>query len=149
MPPNAISVPQLVKETGVTDVTLYKWRKEYNDRGIAVPADNSNPENWSAGDKLAVIVETMPLNEAELSEYCRSKGLYAEQVEQWKQIALTGFQTKPQITKQNSLAHKKDQKKIKRLESELNRKEKALAETAALLVLSKKCQAIWGENEED
>ena len=119
MPPNAISVPQLVKETGVSDVTLYKWRKEYNDKGIAVPADNSNPENWSAGDKLAVIVETMSLNKAELSEYCRSKGLYAEQIEQWKQAALTGFQTNSQLNKHNSREHKKDQKKIKRLESEL------------------------------
>jgi len=71
MPPNAVSVPQLVKETGVADVTLYKWRKEYRDQGIAVPADSRNPENWSAEDKLAVVVETMPLNAAELSEYCR------------------------------------------------------------------------------
>ena len=149
MPPNAISVPQLVKETGVADVTLYKWRKEYRDQGIAVPADSSNPENWSAEDKLAVVVETMPLNEAELSEYCRSKGLYTEQIEQWKQAALTGYQSNVQVAKQRTRDHKKDQKKIKQLEAELKRKEKALAETAALLVLSKKCQAIWGESEED
>ncbi len=149
MPPNAVSVPDLVKETGVTDSTLYNWRKEYRNQGVAVPADNSNPENWSAEDKLAVIVETMPLNEVELSEYCRSKGLYAEQVEQWKQAALTGCQSKTHVVKQRVHDHKKDQKKIKKLEAELTRKEKALAETAALLVLSKKCQAIWGENEED
>ena len=149
MPPNAVSVPQLVKETGVADVTLYKWRKEYRDQGIAVPADSSNPENWSAEDKLAVVVETMPLNEAELSEYCRSKGLYTEQIEQWKQAALTGYQSNVQVAKQRAREHKKDQKKIKQLEAELKRKEKALAETAALLVLSKKCQAIWGESEED
>ena len=149
MPPNAISVPQLVKETGVADVTLYKWRKEYRDQGIAVPADSSNPENWSAEDKLAVVVETIPLNEAELSEYCRSKGLYTEQIEQWKQAALTGYQSNVQVAKQRTRDHKKDQKKIKQLEAELKRKEKALAETAALLVLSKKCQAIWGESEED
>ena len=149
MPPNAVSVPQLVKETGVTDVTLYKWRKEYRDKGIAVPADSSNPEKWSAEDKLAVVVETMPLNEAELGGYCRSKGLYTEQIEQWKQAALTGYQNNAQVAKQRVHDHKKDQKKIKRLEAELNRKEKALAETAALLVLSKKCQAIWGESEED
>ena len=135
MPPNAISVPQLVKETGVADVTLYKWRKEYRDQGIAVPADSSNPENWSAEDKLAVVVETMPLNEAELSEYCRSKGLYTEQIEQWKQAALTGYQSNVQVAKQRTRDHKKDQKKIKQLEAELKRKEKALAETAALLVL--------------
>ncbi len=149
MPPNAVSVPKLAKETGVTDTTLYNWRKEYRNKGVAVPADNSNPDHWSAEDKLAVVFETMPLNEAELGEYCRSKGLYAEQIEQWKQAALTGYQNTVQVTRQISHDHKKDQKKIKRLEAELNRKEKALAETAALLVLSKKCQAIWGETEED
>lgn len=149
MPPNAVSVPQLVKETGVADVTLYKWRKEYRNKGVVVPADNSKPENWSAEDKLAVVVETMPLNEADLGEYCRSKGLYAEQIEQWKQAALSGYQSHVQIEKQTATAHKKDQKKIKKLEADLRRKEKALAETAALLVLSKKCQAIWGESEED
>ncbi|MDX2504732.1 MAG: hypothetical protein QNL62_09685 [Gammaproteobacteria bacterium] len=57
----------------MADVTLYKWRKEYRDQGIAVPADSSNPENQSAEYKLAVVVETMPLNEVELGEYCRSK----------------------------------------------------------------------------
>ena len=43
MPPNPVSVSQLVKETGVSDVTLYKWRKDYRNRGIAVPADSRNP----------------------------------------------------------------------------------------------------------
>ncbi len=81
MPPNAVSFPQFVKETGAADVTLYKWRKEYRDKGVAVPADSSHPENWSAGYKLAVIVETMPLNETELSEYCHTKGLYARTLE--------------------------------------------------------------------
>jgi transposase-like protein len=54
MPPNAVSVPQLCKETGVSDVTLYKWEKEYRNKGIAVPGDNSKPDDWTAEDKLAV-----------------------------------------------------------------------------------------------
>ena len=114
-----------------------------------MPADSSNPESWSSEDKLAVVFETMPLNEADLSEYCRSKGLYAEQIEQWKQAALSGYQRPAQKTKHKAHDHKKEQKKIKKLEAELRRKEKALAETAALLVLSKKCQAIWGVSEEN
>jgi len=149
MPPNPISVPQLSKDTGVADVTLYKWRNQYRNKGIAVPADNSKPENWSAEDKLAVVVETMALNQADLGEYGRSKGLYPEQIEQWKQAALTGYQSHVQIERHKTSQHKKDLQKIKKLEAELRRKEKALAETAALLVLSKKCQAIWGESEED
>jgi transposase-like protein len=147
MPPNPVSVSQVVKETGVSDVTLYKWRKDYRNRGIAVPADSSNPENWSSEDKLAVVIETAAMNEMQLSEYCRSKGLYAEQIEQWKTAALSGYQHNEQVEKEKARNRQDDKKKIRQLESELRRKEKALAETAALLVLSKKCEAIWGDEE--
>jgi transposase len=149
MPPNPVSVPQLCKETGVSDVTLYKWRKDYKNRGIAVPGDHSKPENWAAEDKLAVIIETAGLNIAQLSEYCRSRGLYPEQVDQWKTAALSGYQHNAQVEEEKIRSRREDRKQIKRLESELRRKEKALAETAALLVLSKKCEAIWGVSEED
>jgi transposase-like protein len=147
MPPNPASVAQLVKETGVSDVTLYKWRKDYRNRGLAVPADNSNPENWSAEDKLAVVIETATLNEAQLSEYCRSKGLYAEQIEQWKAAAMSGYQHHEQVEKEKGRSRQEDKKQIRKLETELRRKDKALAETAALLVLAKKCEAIWGDEE--
>lgn len=147
MPPNPVSVSQLVKETGVSDVTLYKWRKDYRNRGIAVPGDNSNPENWSSEDKLAVVIETAAMNEVQLGEYCRSKGLYAEQIEQWKAAALSGYQHSEQVEKDKTRSRQHDKKKIRQLESDLRRKEKALAETAALLVLSKKCEAIWGDEE--
>jgi transposase-like protein len=80
MAPNPTPVSQLVKETGVSDVTLYKWRKDYRNRGLAVPADSSKSENWSAEDKLAVVIESAALNEARLSEYCRGIGLYIERV---------------------------------------------------------------------
>ncbi len=147
MPPNPVPVPQLVKETGVSDVTLYKWRKDYRNRGVAVPADNSNPENWSAEDKLAVVIETAAMNEVQLSEYCRSKGLYAEQIEQWKVAALSGYQHHEQTEKEQARSRQEDKKQIRKLESELRRKEKSLAETAALLVLAKKCEAIWGDED--
>ncbi|TKB05461.1 transposase, partial [Desulforhopalus sp. IMCC35007] len=91
MPPNPKSIRQLCGETGVSDVTLYKWRKSYRDKGVAVPGDKSKPENWSAGDKLAVVIETASFNEVELSEYCRSRGLYREQISRWKIEALSGY----------------------------------------------------------
>ncbi|WP_158413448.1 transposase, partial [Haliea salexigens] len=47
MPPNAQSVAQVSRDLGVSDVSLYNWRNQYRDRGNAVPADPSNPENWS------------------------------------------------------------------------------------------------------
>jgi len=149
MPPNAVSVSKLVKETGVSDVTLYKWRKDYRNQGIAVPADKSKPDQWAAEDKLAVVIETASLNEVKLSEYCRRKGLYPEQISEWKISALSGYQDSRQMNKEKARFQHQDKKKIKLLESELRRKEKSLAEAATLLVLSKKCEAIWGVNEED
>lgn len=149
MPPNPVPVSQLVEETGVSDVTLYKWRKQYRERGFAVPADDTNPDNWKPEDKLAVVIETAAMNEVELGEYCRSKGLYPEQVQRWKRSALMGYQRTDQVDQTVSRNRKEDKQEIKKLKSQLRRKEKALAETAALLVLSKKSRAIWGEPEED
>ena len=148
MPPNAISVQALKRETGVSDVTLYKWRNEYRNKGNAVPGDDINPEKWGARDKLAVVIETAAFNESELGEYCRKKGLYPEQVLRWKEAALKGYDSDEKIQQQQASSRKDDRLKIKKLESELRRKEKALAETATLLVLRKKANAIWGEEED-
>ena len=89
------------------------------------------------------------MNEAELSEYCRSKGLYPEQVAEWKASCMQANASTQEITKANRVQAKQDEKRIKKLESELRRKDKALAETAALLVLQKKARALWGESEDD
>jgi transposase len=79
----------------------------------------------------------------------RKTGLYKEQIEQWKIAALSGYQNSIQAKKYKTKIQREDRNKIKKLERELNRKDKALAETASLLVLSKKWNAIWEENEDD
>jgi transposase-like protein len=78
MPPYNTSIPELAKETGICGATLYNWRKQARLEGYAVPADGKNPEKWSSADKFAVVVETASMNEAELGEYCRQKGLHAD-----------------------------------------------------------------------
>lgn len=147
MPPNPVPVSQLSRETGVSDVSLYKWRNDYRNRGNAVPGKSGRPEEWSAEDKLGVVIETAAMNEAQLGAYCRSKGLYAEQIKQWKESALSGYRRSEQVMKEKARSRQEDKKKIRTLESELRRKDKALAEAAALLVLAKKCEAIWGDGE--
>lgn len=145
MAPNAISVAQLSRDTGVSEGTLYNWRNAYCRQGVAVPADPSNPESWSGENKLAVVVETAALNETELAEYCRKKGLYPEQVEHWREAAILGNARQDQLDRAARKAIQQERKRIKCLEQELQRKNKALAETAALLVLRKKAEAIWGD----
>ena len=149
MPPQNMSAMGLSEQTGIPYQTLYSWRKQAKDKGCAVPGNNKNPENWSSSDKFAIVLETASLNEAEVGEYCRKKGLYAEQIQQWKQACLNANATQSESNKADKERSKYDKKKIKTLERELNRKEKALAETAALLVLQKKARELWGESEDD
>lgn len=153
MPPNNVPVSQLVRETGISDATLYTWRKLAVSKGAPVPGDGRKPDQWTAENKLAVIIETAALNEAELAEYCRKKGLFVEQIQQWKAVFINGASvlSDKQAHSRRALSdeHKRDKKTIRKLERELNRKDKALAETAALLVLTKKAQEIWGVTEDD
>jgi hypothetical protein len=88
------------------------------------------------------------MNESELSAYCRKKGLYAEQVDAWKWSCIDGNVNGVERERAVKAQTRGDKRRIKLLERELRRKEKALAETAALLVLRKKAQAIWGEDED-
>lgn len=153
MPPNNISIAQLARDTGITDATLYTWRKHAKNQGMPVPGDGKNPDQWKPENQLAVIIETAALNEAEMAEYCRKKGLFSEQIKQWKTAFINGRSTRiesqPDMRKSLSDERKKDKLQIKKLERELNRKDKALAETAALLVLTKKAREIWGVPEDD
>lgn len=149
MPPENIPVPELVQETGISDVTLYHWRKQARAKGLVVPGNGRNPENWSPEDKFAVVLETAVMNEAELSEYCRKKGLFAEQVAVWKENCLRGNAFANDQSKATQKQARLVNKEIKQLKRELRRKDRALAETAALLALRKKMRAIWGEDEDE
>lgn len=149
MPPHNTPISELVAETGISDVTLYTWRKQARVEGIAVPADGKNPEKWSSEDKFAIVLEAASLNEAELAEYCRRKGLYVEQIAAWRKACLQANADSAAQAKARREQSKQDRKQIKKLEQELRRKDKALAEAAALLVLQKKAQAIWGDGEDE
>jgi transposase len=149
MPPENTPVPVLVEETGISGVTLYHWRKQARARGLVVPGDGRNPENWSSEDKFSVVLETATLNEAEVAEYCRKKGLFAEQIGAWKENCLQGNTSADQLSRSARKEVQKARNENKQLKRELRRKDKALAETAALLVLRKKMHAIWGEDEDE
>ena len=90
-------------------------------------------------------METALLSEVELAEYCRSKGLYVEQVIAWKDACMqaNGGVAEQAGRLQKELRQK--ERECKQLTQELRRKDAALAETAALLVLRKKANAIWGD----
>jgi transposase-like protein len=148
LPPLNMSVAELSRQENISHVTLYAWRKQLRKRGHVVPGSQLSPELWSAEARFAVVVETATLSEVELNEYCRKKGLFPEQVKAWKEACLNS--QRPAATKSSrSPAEREetrqDKKRIRSLEKELQRKERALAEAAALLVLRKKLNAFWDE----
>jgi transposase-like protein len=151
-PPNRQSVVEIARELGIHAITLYKWRKAWRLQGEVVPASEKEAESWSAADKFTVVLETAGLNATELGGYCRERGLYPEQVDRWRKAAQDA-NAQPLLTmadqKDLQKRHQEDQREIKRLQQELRRKDKALAEAAALLIASKKIQAYWGEGGED
>ena len=140
LPPNNARVADIVKETGVPKDTLYEWRTRYRNKQGLSPYSGKPTNQYSADDKLAVIIETASLNEAELGEYCRRKGLYPVQIATWKASMVQGLMSSP--SKADREQNQKQIKTIQHLEKDLARKEKALAEVVALLVLQKKFQAL-------
>jgi hypothetical protein len=144
-----MSVAELSRQEGISHATLYAWRTKLNAGSAVVHRDKKNADDWPAEAKFAAVLHAATLGEIELSEYCRSKGLYPEQISAWCQASITGqMSAKAQLKAEREQA-RADKKRIAELERELRRKDKALAETAAILVLRKKMNAFWGNDSED
>jgi len=105
-----------------------------------VPA-RRRPQDWPPEDKLKALRETEDLADSELGEYLRRQGLHDSDLLQWRQQAEAALGGRKQ--------RNADSKRIRGLERELRRKEKALAEAAALLVLAKKARALWEDEDDD
>lgn len=142
--PEAISATALAREVGVTQPTLSRWLRE---RRLAVMKSNApkRRRSWSPQEKLRVVYEASQIEDAKLGEFLRREGLREEQLKEWIGAALQGLAP----PKRSRSRKTPEQKRIKELERELRRKEKALAEVAALLALKKKVDAIWGDGDDD
>jgi len=149
LPPNNESITKIAREEGLSEQTLRNWRDKARKDGYAAPGTDANPEDWSTQDKFLIVVETASLSEAELAEYARKKGLYVEQIRAWRDACMNANGGVAKEAARLNRELKESQKERKKLEKELQRKEKALAEAAALLVLTKKANAIWGDPEEE
>lgn len=136
-----LSLSEFAQRHGVAKSTLYTWSRTSNVKNIK----GMKKTTISAEQRFSIVLETATFSEMQLSEYCREKGLYPEQVQHWKQACIDANSDESKVSVK---ADKQDKKRIKELEKELHRKEKALAETAALLVLRKKFNAVYGLDEE-
>ena len=148
VPPDNQAVSQIAKETGLSEATLFKWKKQARAKGMAVPGGEQETERWSTLDKFLIVMETTPLSEIEMAKFCRSKGLFVEQVIAWRDACMQANGGVAQEASRLQKELKQKNKELKIMQQELRRKDSALAETAALLVLRKKINAIWGDGED-
>ena len=138
MPPESAAIDLVAREMGIGAGTLERWREEARSRPARGRA-------WTAAGRLEAVVTTAAMNEADTSAWCRSHGAYPQELAQWRASATTALAA-PQEMRASPQATRADRLRIKELERELLRKDRALAETAALLVLSKKVvlqTSVW------
>ena len=140
LPPEGATLELVSKETGIAVGTLERWRENVQ----SMPARG---RAWTAPARLQAVITTAALSQADKSAWCREHGIYPAQLEQWCGSATTAL-ADPQDARASPQATRQDRKRIKDLERELLRKDRALAETAALLVLSKKVAAIYNKGED-
>jgi transposase len=149
--PHAISATALGKETGLHQATLSRWLKEASNLRRKMPDDDTKlpkkqPQEWTPEEKLQIVLEASTLTEGELGVFLRNKGIHEAVLTEWKHQALAGLRGTEVASK---LQTGRESREMRELRRELKRKDKALAETAALIVLKKKVQEIWGAEDDD
>ena len=141
LPPESAAVEVVSREVGVGVGTLERWREEAQSRPARGRA-------WTAAARLEAVITTAAMDEADKSAWCREHGVYPAELDKWRASCDHGAGRARGGASQPA-GHAADRKRIKELERELLRKDRALAETAALLVLSKKVAAIFNKGEDE
>ena len=137
LPPESATLDDVSREFGVGVSTLERWRSD----ALSRPA---RARVWTAAARLDAILTTAAMDEASKSTWCRTNGMYPQELASWT-LSATQALADPEEARASPQQTKHDRRRIKELERELRRKDKALAETAALLVLSKKVEAIFNK----
>ena len=135
------SLAEIASLSNVGLTTLREWVKKYGEESpILVSKEGS--KIYGAAQRLEFLLETAKLSEVELGAYCRSHGLYSFQLTDWKnEFMKFSNEKKDPLAREELKALKAENKSLKQ---DLNRKNRALAETTALLILKKKADLIWG-----
>ena len=134
------TIQTLADELNVNHFTLKNWLKTTRRESMSKTPVSKRPNDWSTEERFQLLMESSALDGETLNAFCRQQGLFTHHLETWKKAFLLSQQSVTKMTSDKVLRNE-----VKRLKKELNRKEKALAETAALLVLQKKFNAFWEE----
>ncbi|SDU65248.1 Homeodomain-like domain-containing protein [Desulfobacula phenolica] len=128
---------EIAKELGVGRSTIGKWLREYKQNGsIKLKSKEKRPKDWTAEERISAIIKTGSMTADERTAWCRKNGIFIHNLDQWKKDAISAII--PKANKEQIEKYKNLKNEIAALKKDLSRKDKALAETAALLVLKKK-----------
>lgn len=137
------SIRSVADDLNMSFGTLRNWMKaDKNSSQVKAGQRSKRPTDWSLAERLQILMESHGLDEDALNAFCREKGIFRHHIDQWQ----AAFTAGGSVDSRSELRELKESNKA--LTRELNRKEKALAEAAALLVLQKKYQALWEEKDE-
>ena len=139
LPSESITPTKLSLETGISKSTLATWKTKASVSEIK--GTSTSNKIVSSREKFLIVMETYTMSESDLARYCRENGLYVQEVKNWRSSCIAANDDIKNNNNNNYLVLKEElkqeNKKAKELEKDLRRKEKALAETATLLVLRK------------
>ena len=139
------TVEEVARVLGVSSWSLYQWTKRYGNADVM--KKNRRPGDRSVQEKLKAVIEFEGLEGDKQGEYLRRQGLHSDHIAGWKKSMEAGLEGGGGLSAASRSEWAQDKKKIKELERDLHRKDRALAETTALLVLKKKADLIWGSGE--
>lgn len=170
MGPDRISASALSKQVGIPQPTLSKWLKQM----IALALNPNVPDataefhgtqeapsakiiemtkKWTAEEKLRVLAAAYGLTGEALGALLRREGLHETQLKEWQEAATSALKGVPDASRSMTAGEKRRAtaagKRVKELERELRRKDKALAETAALLLFEKKLKDMGWDDGDD
>jgi len=144
LPPASQGLHEVSLEVGIAEQTIRNWMEQARNGRLNQPDGEIAPGDRQASEKLKLVIESKSIEPELMGEWLRGQGLHSEHVALWEQELATIVANKDDALKHDLQQTKK---KLKETERELVRKDKALAELAALLVLKKKAEAIWGDDE--
>ena len=143
------SLEEIAKESGIGYSTLQSWLRLKREGSLLEDRRRGRPpKGQGQTPPLQHILTTVGLDEEAIGSYCREQGIHSFQLKQWQDELMTqGGDKKQSDDYRKELKLLRDENK--QLKKDLHRKDKALAETSALLVLKKKANLIWGDIAED
>jgi len=145
LPPSGRSIKKVAEEAGISEQTLRNWINKGKE-GTLQNGNTVSGMGRSPREKLNLVIESRTVTEHKMGQWLREKGLHTEHITQYEQelrdmVENNNYKEKEKI--------KLLEKQNKELQKELRKKEKALAEMAALYTLKKKAADLWGGNEDD